>query len=168
MLCDYGVNVRGLEHNLVDGPLNRLELALELAMLGGGHARGDDRSGDVAGAPQSGFRFNEDIWNVLQVAFSRLSPRLKARRATFSSQSRGRCKRISIGSVSAVRTISSAIPRLSVFVAGKSGCEEVSPRLGRRETAGRTLVGALFELLVLGSLIDELQDLVPGEMRMQS
>ena len=45
------MNVRGLEHNLVDGPLNRLELALELAMLGGGHARGNDRSGDIAGAP---------------------------------------------------------------------------------------------------------------------
>jgi hypothetical protein len=34
-----------------------------------------------------------------------------------SSQSKGRCKRISRGSASAARTMNSEIPRLSVFVA---------------------------------------------------
>lgn len=41
-----------LDHELVDGPLDRLELTLELAVLRGGNARSDDGSGDVASASQ--------------------------------------------------------------------------------------------------------------------
>lgn len=52
MLCDYGGK---LDHELVDCVLNRLELALELAVFGGGHARGNDGTRDVAGASQGGF-----------------------------------------------------------------------------------------------------------------
>jgi len=35
------------------------------------------------------------------------------------------------------------------------------------ERERRTLVGSLFELLVLGGLIDELQNLIPGESNMR-
>jgi hypothetical protein len=39
-----------LNQEPVDRPLDRLELALELTVLGGGHARGNDRSRDIASA----------------------------------------------------------------------------------------------------------------------
>ena len=52
MLCDDSGE---LDHELVDCVLNRLELALELAVFGGGHARGNDGTRDVAGASQGGF-----------------------------------------------------------------------------------------------------------------
>lgn len=81
--------------------------------------------------------------------------------ATFSSQSKGRCKRISIGSVSAVRMMSSAIPRFRVFVARKSVNEKMGFGRGQGETTRHTLVSTLFKLLILGSLICELQNLVP-------
>jgi len=55
----------GLNHYLVDGPLDRLELALELAVLRGGDARGDDRSRYVASTPQGRLGLNEDVRNVL-------------------------------------------------------------------------------------------------------
>ena len=48
---------------------------------------------------------------------SMLNAKQKHRKLTFSSQRRGRCIRISMGSVSAVRTMSSEIPLFSVFVA---------------------------------------------------
>ena len=62
-----------------------------------------------------------------------------------------------MGSVSAVRTMNSAMPRFSV-------CEGVSR--GRDETATdlRDLVGALLELLVVRRLLNNLEDLV-GELR---
>jgi len=57
--------MKGLDHDLVDGPLDRLELALELTVLGGGYARSDDGPRDVASASQGGLGFNEDVRNVL-------------------------------------------------------------------------------------------------------
>lgn len=57
--------MEGLDHELVDSPLNRLELALELAVLGGGDARGDDGSRDVASASQGCLGFDKDVRNVL-------------------------------------------------------------------------------------------------------
>jgi len=63
--------VKGLVDDPVDGPFNRLELTLELAVLGGGDARGDDGSRDVAGASQCSLGFNKDVWNVLLDASDR-------------------------------------------------------------------------------------------------
>ena len=59
------------------------------------------------------------------IVSTKVSPELEEM-CTFSSQSRGRCKRISRGSVSAVRTMSSAIPRFKVFVARKQAWVNVS------------------------------------------
>jgi hypothetical protein len=75
---------------------------------------------------------------------------------TFSSQRRGRCRRISSGSVSAVRMMNSAIPRFRVFVAVAhvstlpSGAE-----FGRTHT----LVGTLLQHLVCVRLLNEVHDL---------
>ena len=63
--------MEGLDHNLVNGPLDRLELALEFTMLGGGHACGNDGSRDVTSASQGGFGFDKDVRNVLLGAFDR-------------------------------------------------------------------------------------------------
>ena len=54
-----------LDHDLVDGPLDRLKLTLELTVLGGGDARGDDGSRDVASASQGSLGFNKDVRDVL-------------------------------------------------------------------------------------------------------
>ena len=57
--------MKGLNHDLVDGSFDRLELALQFTVLGGGDARGDDRSGDIASPPQGSLGFDENIRNVL-------------------------------------------------------------------------------------------------------
>lgn len=57
---------RCLNHDLVDGFLDRLKLALQLSMFASGDAASNDRSGDVAGTAQSGFGFDEDIRDVLE------------------------------------------------------------------------------------------------------
>jgi len=57
--------MKGLDHELVDSPLDRLKLALELAMLGGGDARGDDGSRNVTSTSQGCLGFDKDVWNVL-------------------------------------------------------------------------------------------------------
>jgi len=57
--------MKGSDHDLVDGPLDRLKLTLELAVLGGGDARGNDGSRDVASASQGSLGFDEDVRNVL-------------------------------------------------------------------------------------------------------
>lgn len=59
--------------------------------------------------------------------------------------------------------MSSAIPRFRVFVADKKNVyEKMCLGLGQGRKRERTLVSTLFELLVLGSLIYELQNLFPG------
>lgn len=110
---------KGLDHDLVDGPFDCLKLTLEFTVLGGGDTRSDDGSGDIASPSQGSLGFYKDVWNILlNTSDSQnqiISGFLKI--VTFSSQSKGRCKRISRGSVSAVRIMSSAIPRFRVFVA---------------------------------------------------
>jgi len=49
-------------------------------------------------------------------------------------------------------------------VAKSAMCDEQRVRRGREESK-RTLIGTLFELLVLGGLIDELQNLISREPR---
>jgi len=63
--------------------------------------------------------------------------------------------------------MSSAIPRFRVFVARKKMDENRAWRV--KDDSGRhyTFVSTLFELLVLGSLINELQDLICERMRMR-
>jgi len=69
MSRDYEGERRGwLDHDLVDGPLDRLKLTLELTVLGGGDARGNDGSRDVASTSQGCLGFNKDIRNVLLFA----------------------------------------------------------------------------------------------------
>jgi len=63
--------VKCLVDDLVDGPFDRLELALELAVLGGGDARSDDGSRDVASTSQGSLGFNKDVRNVLLDASDR-------------------------------------------------------------------------------------------------
>ena len=63
--------MKGLVDDSVDGPFNRLELALELAVLGGGDACSDDGPRNVASASQGSLGFNKDIWNVLLDASDR-------------------------------------------------------------------------------------------------
>ena len=93
-----------------------------------------------------------------------LSTRQRGRELTFSSQRRGRCIRISIGSVSAVSTMNSAIPRLSVFVAEMT-ISIYSPNICRRAL---TLVSTLLDLLILTSLLDQVQNLLRGSDRERS
>lgn len=57
--------MKGLDNDLVDSPLDRLELALELTVLGSGDARGDDGSRDIASASQGSLGFDKDVWNIL-------------------------------------------------------------------------------------------------------
>lgn len=61
-----------------------------------------------------------------------------------------------MGSVSAVSTMNSAIPRFSVFVAKE---EDIRTHKVERWDAMHTFVGPLLELLVLPSLLNKLQDL---------
>lgn len=101
-----------------------------------------------------------------------------------SSASKGRCRRISRGSVSAAITTNSEIPLFRVFVAGQrkgrreintnrnrpdpllhdykpdladSSREEARKKQNRRKRQQKTFVGALLELLVVGGLLDEVQ-----------
>ena len=61
----------GLVDDLVDGPFDGLELTLELTVLGGGDARSDDGSRDVASTSQGCLGFYKDVWNVLSDASNR-------------------------------------------------------------------------------------------------
>jgi len=113
--------MKGLDHELVDSPLDRLKLALELTVLGGGDARGDDGSRDVASTSQGGLGFDKDVRDVL----------------LFAKQGK----------------MQQNFERLRV--SGKDY------EFGDTTVQGfRGFVSTLFELLVLGSLIDELQNLV--------
>ena len=85
-----------------------------------------------------------------------LNAKQKHRKLTFSSQRRGRCIRISMGSVSAVSTMNSAIPRLSVLVAEMT----ISKCSSNIDRASLTLVSTLLDLLVLTSLLDQVQNLL--------
>jgi hypothetical protein len=128
--------VKGSDDDLVDGPLDRLELALELTVLGGGDARGDDGSRDVTSASQGSLGFNKDVRNVLLDASDRQHQNYLQKLSRWVPslhRAMGRCKRISRGSVSAVRMISSAIPRFRVFVARrkKSAMNNMSEGGGR-------------------------------------
>lgn len=80
----------------------------------------------------------------------------RRRRRTLSSHSSGRCSRISSGSVSAVSTMNSEMPRFSVLVAADNTSES-SVRWSWRGV--RTFVRALLELLIVGRLLDEVQNL---------
>ena len=89
---------------------------------------------------------------------STLSTRQRGRELTFSSQRRGRCIRISIGSVSAVSTMNSAIPRLSVLVAEMT----ISKHSFNICIGALTLVSTLLDLLILTSLLNQVQNLLRG------
>jgi hypothetical protein len=106
-----------LNHDLVDGFLDRLELALQLSVFTGGNTGCDDGSGDVACSAESSFGFDKDVWDVLHMKVRQTLSGL-CNGLAFSSQTKGRWRRISKGSVSAVRIMTSAIPRFKVFVAG--------------------------------------------------
>lgn len=77
------------------------------------------------------------------------------RRHTFSSQSNGRWSRISSGSVSAVKMMNSAMPRLSVFVAAT---KRFTGRFSRKVTR-HTFICPFLELLVSGSLLHQIKNL---------
>lgn len=87
-----------------------------------------------------------------------------AQSVTLSSASRGRCSRISMGSVSAAITTNSEMPLLSVLVAAGKAWQDVSPRPGLHSMVrhavlhGLTLIGALAQLLVVGSLLHNVDD----------
>ena len=86
-----------------------------------------------------------------------------------SSHKRGKWRRISMGSVSAVRMIKSEMPRFNVLVAYE-GQERVRRLFKKRKKVKReerekgkkeekrklTFVGSLFDLLVVGSFSHEL------------
>jgi len=57
-----------LNHDLVDGLLDRLELALQFSMFTSSNTGCDDGSGDVACPPESSFGLDEDVWDVLLFA----------------------------------------------------------------------------------------------------
>jgi len=57
-----------LNHDLVDGFLDRLELALQLSVFTGGNTGCDDGSGDVACSAESSFGFDEDVGHILLFA----------------------------------------------------------------------------------------------------
>lgn len=108
-----------LEHELVDGPLDALDETGQLLVFVGGDAGGNDGARNTARPSESGLRLNEHIGDVLTRGVSApLLGTFENASHTFSSQRSGRCSRISRGSVSAVRTMISAIPRFRVFVAG--------------------------------------------------
>ncbi len=87
----------------------------------------------------------------------------RGRALTLSSASSGRCSRISIGSVSAAMTTNSDIPRFSVFVAAPQE-PHFSVLLQHEHLAAQqclhklTLVSALAQLLVVCSLLHNVQD----------
>lgn len=123
------------EHQLFNRNLDIADLALQLPGLASRDASSDDRPGHIACTSKGCFRRNEHVGNILQSAVS-IQQRKKKKRErehTFSSQRRGRCKRISRGSVSAVRTMNSATPRLRVLVAVKANirCKEGGEEIGR-------------------------------------
>ncbi len=107
------------DHESFNLELDRVDLAGKFLVLVRGDAGSDDGPSNTAGTAQCSLGLHEDVWDVLsqdKILDERL---LRACRdeLTFSSQSRGRWRRISSGSVSAVRMMSSAIPRLRVLVA---------------------------------------------------
>jgi hypothetical protein len=81
---------------------------------------------------------------------------MRQSKRTFSSQRSGRWRRISSGSVSAVKRMNSAMPRLRVFVAANE-----SILLGDlpSEVTQRTLICPFLELLVRGSLLHKIENL---------
>jgi hypothetical protein len=111
--------MRVSEHQLFDRNLDIADLALQLPGLASCDAGSDDRPGHIACTSKGCLGRNEHVWNILhsqQLAFNGVKSSTESEH-TFSSQRRGRCKRISRGSVSAVRTMNSATPRLRVLVA---------------------------------------------------
>lgn len=79
-----------------------------------------------------------------------------------SSASRGKCRRISIGSVSAAMTMNSEMPRLRVLVAAGRNDKLIraASAMVQQDELWRllTLVGALLELLVVCSLLHNVQN----------
>lgn len=104
-------------HELVDRPLDGLDETRKLLVLVGCNASSDDGPGDTAGPAKGSLRRHKDVGYVLYVRMSNQTDAALQSTRTFSSHSSGRCRRISNGSVSAVRMMISAIPRLRVFVA---------------------------------------------------
>ena len=108
------------EGELVDVMLDGLDLAGEFLVLVRRNASGNDGPGNAASAAQCSLGRNEDVRHVLWERDERehtLPP--TKRQLTFSSQRSGRWSKISRGSVSAVKMMISAIPRLSVLVASR-------------------------------------------------
>ena len=153
--------MRGLDHDLVNGPLNRLKLALEFTVLGGGDTCGDDRSRDVASAPQGSLGFDKDIRDILLYRSDRerwITSGVSETYLLFAEQGKMQenFERLCIGgendefgdtTVQGFRSWRSVV--------------SVCPGAGGTRREARTLVSTLFELLVLGGLVDELQNLIP-------
>jgi len=87
----------------------------ELLWLACRHTGWDNRPRDITGSTKGSFGWQKDIRHILEGIVG-MKTRKKGKR-TFSSQRRGRWSNISRGSVSAVKMMNSAMPRLSVFVA---------------------------------------------------
>lgn len=106
----------------------------QLRALQGGDRRSNDGARDTAGAAQRLLGRHKHVRDVLMdnnrislhefprplrgPSSSSPHPPMYEAGGTLSSHSRGRCSRISRGSVSAAMMISSAMPRFSVLVAG--------------------------------------------------
>ena len=79
---------------------------------------------------------------------------------TLSSARRGRCSKISMGSVSAAITTNSEMPRFSVLVAAQTELDSADGGLDkpRAETAALTLVCPFTQLLVVCRLLNNVQN----------
>ena len=156
---------RRLDQQLLDRVLELLNLVLQLRALVRGDGAGDDGPGDTARASERLLMRDEDVRHVLRAsgAGNRVSHGVslsmdpthstqcakagwRCEQRTLSSQSKGRCSKISRGSASAAMTMSSAIPRLSVLVAvnrarvaarDEHGLSGRGPALGRERGATR-------------------------------
>jgi hypothetical protein len=84
-------------------------------------------------------------------------------RHAFSSQSNGRWSRISSGSVSAVKMMNSAMPRLRVFVAAT---DHFTWRFLSKVTR-HTFICPFLELLVGGSLLHQIKNLGHNIIRLE-
>lgn len=117
-----------LDEELLNLQLDGEDLGVELASLVGRNGAGNDGAGDTASATESSLRGEEDVRDVLVLAKEgKVEKDLwgegaggegKRRRSVWANERvRERVVRTSMGSVSAVMTMNSQIPRLRVLVA---------------------------------------------------